>query len=63
MVIDGEDKWNACMLSLERCNAEKPCPLHAALSASRNDIFWNLNNKTIKEAISSLHSGDAFLPL
>ena len=63
MVIDGEDKWNACMLSLERCNAEKPCPLHAALSASRNDIFWNLNNKTIKEAISSLQTGDSFLPV
>ncbi len=63
MVIDGEDKWNACMLSLEKCNEEKPCPMHAILSASRNKILNNLKDKTIKDVILSLKTGDSFLPV
>lgn len=63
MVIDGEEKWNACMLSLEKCNAEKPCPLHAILSASRNKILNNLKDKTIKDVILSLKTGHSFLPV
>lgn len=63
MVIDGEDKWNACMLSLEKCNQEKPCPLHHILSTSRNKILEHLNNKTINDLILSVKSGDSFLPL
>jgi len=63
MVIDGEDKWDACMLSLEKCNQEKPCPMHAILSASRNKILNNLKDKTIKDVILSLKTGDSFLPV
>ena len=63
MVIDGEDKWNACMLSLEKCNEEKPCPMHAILSASRNKILNNLKDKSIKDVILSLKTGDSFLPV
>ena len=63
MVIDGEDKWDACMLSLEKCNEEKPCPMHAILSASRNKILNNLKDKTIKDVILSLKTGDSFLPV
>lgn len=62
MVIDGEDKWDACMLSLEKCNKDKPCPLHATLSASRNKILDSLKDKTIKDVILSLKTGDSFLP-
>ena len=63
MVIDGEDKWDACMLSLEKCNKDKPCPMHAILSASRNKILNNLKDKTIKDVILSLKTGDSFLPV
>jgi len=61
--IDGEDTLDACMLSLEKCDTDKPCPLHAILSASRNSIVENLNNKTVKDLVLSIENGDAFLPL
>lgn len=63
MVIDGEDKWDTCMLSLEKCHAEKPCPLHATLSASRHKILESLKDKSIKDVILSLQTGDTFLPV
>ena len=34
-VIDGDKKLNACMLSLDACNEEKPCPLHRIIYASK----------------------------
>lgn len=62
-VIDGEEKLNACMLSLEKCNKEKPCPLHYILSPSRNIILESLKNKTIKDLSLSVKLGQSFLPL
>lgn len=62
-VIDGEEKLNACMLSLEKCDEEKPCPLHNILSSSRNKILKHLKNKTIKELALDVKEGHSFLPL
>ncbi|HMQ44912.1 MAG TPA: Rrf2 family transcriptional regulator [Mariniflexile sp.] len=61
--IDGEDSLNACMLSLEKCDLDKPCPLHVILSASRNHIVDNLNHKTVKDLVLSVEAGETFLPL
>ncbi|WP_445956580.1 RrF2 family transcriptional regulator [Yeosuana sp.] len=63
MVIDGEEKLNSCMLSLEKCNKEKPCPLHHILSPSRNIILESLKNKTIKDLSLNVKLGESFLPL
>jgi Rrf2 family protein len=62
-VIDGDEKLNSCMLSLEKCNEQKPCPLHSVLSASRNQIMENLRVITIKDLIVDVELGKAFLPL
>lgn len=62
-VIDGEKKLNACMLSLEKCDEDKPCPLHYILSPSRNNILDHLKDKTIKELALDVKTGNSFLPL
>ncbi|NMH87482.1 RrF2 family transcriptional regulator [Flavivirga algicola] len=62
-VIDGEKKLNSCMMSLKKCNEEKPCPLHNILSPSRSNILNNLKSKTIKDVIKEVKLGNAFLPL
>ena len=62
-IIDGDKKLNACMLSLEKCNEERPCPLHRILYASRNNILSNLKSMTIKELSEDVKSGNSFLPL
>jgi Rrf2 family protein len=62
-VIDGEKRLTSCMLSLENCNEEKPCPLHNILSPSRNRITKLLSETSIKELAYSVKKGQAFLPL
>jgi Rrf2 family protein len=62
-VIEGEEKLDSCMLSLEKCNKEKPCPLHSVLNPSRNQILKSLRVKTIKDLIVDVELGEAFLPL
>lgn len=62
-VIDGEKKLNSCMLSIDKCNEEKPCPLHKVLNPSRNQILTSLRVKTIKDLILDVELGKAFLPL
>lgn len=62
-VIDGEEKLSSCMLSLKKCNEEKPCPLHDILSPSRNEILNSLRKKTIKDIVNEVKLGNASLPL
>ncbi|WP_303318727.1 Rrf2 family transcriptional regulator [Flavivirga abyssicola] len=62
-VIDGEKRLKSCLMSLKKCNEEKPCPLHNELSASRAQILNNLKSRTIKDLIKEVEAGNAFLPL
>lgn len=62
-IIDGEVRLNSCMLSLEKCNNEKPCPLHNVLYDSKNNILKNLNKMTIKDLVQDVEDGKSFLPL
>ena len=62
-IIDGENRFTSCMLSLEKCNEDKPCPLHAILSPSRKKILKILNEKTIKELALDVEQGNSYLPL
>ncbi|ULC59474.1 Rrf2 family transcriptional regulator [Flaviramulus sp. BrNp1-15] len=62
-VVDDEHKLTNCMLSLEKCDENKPCPLHHILGPSRNKILKKLKNKTIKELAFDVKQGNSFLPL
>ncbi len=62
-VINGKEQFNTCMLSLEKCDEDKPCPLHNMLNPSRNDILKNLRSKTIKDLVKDVELGNTFLPL
>jgi DNA-binding IscR family transcriptional regulator len=61
--IDGEKTLKSCMLSLDTCNEEKPCPLHNILSISRDNILKHLNQKTIEDLSNDINLGQSFLPL
>ncbi|WP_298550126.1 Rrf2 family transcriptional regulator [uncultured Algibacter sp.] len=62
-IIDGEKRLTSCMLSLEKCDEDKPCPLHAILSPSRNKIIENLKDKTLEELALDVKQGYSYLPL
>lgn len=62
-VIDGEGKFNSCMLSLKDCDNEKPCLLHKIAYPSRSKLLNRLNKKTIEDLSIEIKSGEMFLPL
>ncbi|GAA4895024.1 RrF2 family transcriptional regulator [Flaviramulus aquimarinus] len=61
--IDGEKRLTTCMLSLEKCDNDKPCPLHNILSPSRKKILEILKTKTVKELALDVKQGHSYLPL
>lgn len=62
-VIDGNDRFNTCLLSLEECNADKPCPLHNLAGPSRLIFINSLSENTIIDFSEMIKKGEAFLPL
>ena len=62
-IIDGKNRLTSCMLSLEQCNEDKPCPLHHILSPSRQEILRVLHEKSISDLALAVKNGSAFLPL
>ena len=62
-VIDGEKKFNSCMLSLKQCDKDKPCPLHDIAFSSQSKLINRLENKTVHDLAQDVTSGNSFLPL
>lgn len=62
-IIDGRKRVESCLLSLEDCNNEKPCPLHQMFVPARQKLLKNLEKKTIADLATDLREKKAFLPL
>lgn len=61
--FEGEKKITTCMLSLENCNKEKPCPLHNTIYPFKSEIIKSLQKTTINDLCIQIKLGNAFLPL
>ena len=62
-VIDGESRLSSCLLSLEDCNEEKPCPLHKSMYPLKTKLLESLESKTIVDLAKDVEQGNSFLPL
>ena len=62
-VIDGKKRLETCLLSLEDCNKEKPCPLHKIFMPARSKLVQSLEKKTIADLSLDLLNKKSFLPL
>jgi len=62
-IIDGKKRLDSCALSLEKCDLDKPCPLHNLISPVKQKFISNLKNKTIADFSNEIRSGISFLPL
>ena len=62
-VIDGETRISSCLLSLESCNNEKPCPLHKMAFPLRTKLLDSLENKAIDDLAQDVRDGNSYLPL
>ncbi|MBD0850143.1 RrF2 family transcriptional regulator [Maribacter arenosus] len=59
--IDGDNVYTGCGLGLEKCNANKPCPVHDKFVAIRNDLRNMLESTTLFEMASGLEVGLTYL--
>ncbi len=62
-VIDGEMRLTSCLLSLDACDEEKPCPLHDMAAPLRTKLLDSLAHKTICDLAKDVREGNSFLPL
>ena len=61
--IDGKNKMNSCLLSLDNCNDKAPCPMHNIFNPTRNKFIECLKTKSVKELALDIKSGVSVLPL
>lgn len=59
--IDGDKVYVGCGLGLNKCNANKPCPVHDKFVAIRNDLKNMLDNTSLYEMTAGLEVGLTFL--
>ena len=62
-IIDGENRLTSCMLSLNKCNAEYPCPMHDLIGDTKTHFLRNLEETTVEDLASDILKGKSFLPL
>ncbi|MFK5972379.1 MAG: Rrf2 family transcriptional regulator [Flavobacteriaceae bacterium] len=62
-VIDGEKRLTSCMLSLNKCKEEHPCPLHDLLGDTKTHFLKKIEETTVEDLVSDIREGKSFLPL
>lgn len=62
-VIDGDHRLTSCMLSLQDCNADHPCPMHHLVGDTKVNFVKNLEETTVEDLVADIESGRSFLPL
>ena len=61
--MDGNDRLMSCMLSLNECDAEHPCPLHDLVGDTKTRFVKKLEETTINDLIADIEAGKSFLPM
>lgn len=61
--LDTEKRISACQLSLEKCDIDRPCPLHKILNPYRSNMIDSLERVCIRDLAIEVQKGNAFLPL
>lgn len=59
--IDGEEVFVTCGLGLNKCSAEKPCPVHDQFVEIRTNMERMLNSTSLWEFATQLDDGATFL--
>ena len=60
-IIDGHQRIESCVLGIEDCNPEHPCPLHEYVAPTRTALLNTLKRMTIGELALDLKKGTSFL--
>lgn len=61
--VDGEERLNSCLLSLEKCNSDNPCSLHHLVFGEKTIITSRLRTSSLEDLRKHIESGKSILPL
>ncbi len=59
--IDGDSIYESCGLGLDKCNANKPCPVHNKFVVIRDELKQMLQNTSLFELAAGLEVGRTYL--
>lgn len=62
-VIDGDYRLTACILSLHKCDAEHPCPLHHLVGETKSELLRKLEETKVQELVADIKQGKSFLSI
>jgi Rrf2 family protein len=51
LLTEGKNYFNACLLSLRKCNAANPCPMHTKVEKFKNDLLEVYSQTTIGDLL------------
>ena len=55
-ILDGDDLFTGCALGLNKCNADKPCPLHFKFVEIRNRLKDMLDNTSLEKLLVDMNT-------
>lgn len=61
--IDGMDIFNTCVLGLNDCSENKPCPIHNQYKFIKEGFLRVLTNKSLESLANELVNGKTFVSL
>ncbi len=53
LAVDGSDTFAGCILGLDQCDSEQPCPLHKTWSEGKEMLIETLESKTLADLIAT----------
>lgn len=59
--IDGRKKMEACIIGLDNCSEENPCPLHNLFVSSRSEMIKVFEETTLEDMAKNLDARDIFM--
>lgn len=62
-VIDGNKRMESCILGLEQCNEQAPCPLHHYVSTPKTVLMNTFKKMTIQNLCEDIEQNKSYFPL
>lgn len=53
LAVDGPNTFSGCILGLEQCDSEQPCPLHQTWARGKTTLIETLESKTLDDLIET----------
>ncbi len=63
VAIDGDSLVNSCVLGLEECSSEHPCPVHNKFVSARDYLKGVLTTTKLSDVTPGLDEGISFLKM